>query len=107
MCIRDRAPPSEMAKSTPIAGSGLNDAGGRKSEPPDPIASATIDAPQLEGRDGRTKGEWGERGGGRLGSAHVRMSEKRMTPSVPYASRGCIEISNDTSGISDRSRNVG
>jgi len=26
----------------------------------------------------------------------VRMSEKRMTPSVPYARYGCIEISNAT-----------
>ena len=35
------------------------------------------------------------------------MSEKRITPSTPYARKGWREISSAASGISDRSRNVG
>lgn len=37
----------------------------------------------------------------------VRMSEKRMTPSVWYAFHGCSEISVATSAISERWRKVG
>mmetsp|Transcript_151417 Transcript_151417/g.282289 ORF Transcript_151417/g.282289 Transcript_151417/m.282289 type:complete len:257 (-) Transcript_151417:160-930(-) len=42
-----------------------------------------------------------------IAGSGVRMSEKRITPSVPYASHGCSDTSLETSGISERSRNVG